>query len=72
MKDRVIQLKRVSKQSPSEDVAYWMSKSPQERFLAVEFLRSQMYETPPRLQRVFRIVRGSEKDLADIEMLEGK
>jgi hypothetical protein len=56
MKDRVIQIKRVSQNSPSEDVAYWMSKSPEERFSAVEFLRRQWYETPPRLQRVFKIV----------------
>jgi hypothetical protein len=56
MKDRVIHLKSVSKKSPAEDVVYWMSKSPQERFSAIEFLRSQWYETPPRLQRVFRIV----------------
>jgi hypothetical protein len=56
MKDRLIQLKNVSKKSAPDDVAYWMSKSPQERFSAVEFLRPQWYETPPRLQRVFRIV----------------
>jgi len=56
MKDRVIKVKSVSKDSDADDVAYWMSKPPQERFSAVEFLRSQLYETTPRLQRVFRIV----------------
>jgi hypothetical protein len=56
MKDRVVQIGSVSKKSPSDDVAYWMSKSPNERFSAIEFLRSQQYETPPRLQRVFRVV----------------
>lgn len=56
MKNRDVKIASVSKRSPSDDVAYWMSKSPNERFAAIEFLRSQQYETPPRLQRVFRIV----------------
>jgi len=56
MKDRVVQIVSVSKKNPSDDVAYWMGKPPNERFSAIEFLRSQQYETPPRLQRVFRIV----------------
>lgn len=56
MKDRVVKIINVSKRSTSDDVAYWMSKPPSERFAAIEFLRSQQYETPPRLQRVFRIV----------------
>jgi len=60
MKDKVIQTGTVSKKSPSDDVAYWMSLSPQKRFSAIEFLRSQMYETPPRLQRVFIIVKREE------------
>ena len=74
----------MSKKTPSNDVAYWMSKSPSERFSATEFLKNQQYGTPPRLQRVFRIVQrevgredciankkdsGRAKDLADIEAL---
>ncbi len=51
----------VSKKNPSSDVAYWMSKPSQERFSAIEFLRHQWYETPPRLQRVFRIVQCEER-----------
>ena len=39
-----------------DDLKYWLSRTPQERFAAVEFLRSQMYETVPRLQRVLRVV----------------
>ena len=56
MKDGVVQIGSVSRKKPSDDVAYWMGKSPSERFAAIEFLRSQQYETPPRLQKVFRIV----------------
>ena len=39
-----------------DDIKYWLSKSPKERILAVEFLRQLMYNYDPsteRLQRVF-------------------
>jgi hypothetical protein len=38
------------------EVEYWLSKTPEERVLAVEFLRQLMYNYDPateRLQRVF-------------------
>ncbi|MBS4034040.1 MAG: hypothetical protein KGZ85_06220 [Ignavibacterium sp.] len=38
------------------DVGYWLSKTPEERVLAIEFLRQMMFGYDPlteRLQRVF-------------------
>lgn len=40
----------------NDDVAYWLSKTPQERIQAVEYLRQLMYGYDPateRLQRFF-------------------
>ncbi|OGR86503.1 MAG: hypothetical protein A3A86_03960 [Elusimicrobia bacterium RIFCSPLOWO2_01_FULL_60_11] len=45
---------------PSDDRAYWNSKSPYERLLALEALRQLNYgyhQSPPRLQRIFEVVR---------------
>ena len=43
------------------DLEYWLSKTPEERISAIEFLRQQLYETedgsPPRLQRVAKIIK---------------
>jgi hypothetical protein len=34
-----------------EDLAYWLSKTPQERIAAIEFLRRQHHGSSARLQR---------------------
>jgi hypothetical protein len=42
----------------AEDVAYWLSRPPEERFRALELLRQTVYgysEPGPRLQRVLEI-----------------
>ncbi len=43
------------------DLEYWLSKTPEERISAIEFLRQQFYETEdgstPRLQRVAKIIK---------------
>ena len=44
----------------SSDVAYWLSRPPQERLAAVEMLRRMYHGDIPRLQRVFRIVERGE------------
>ena len=40
----------------SEDLAYWLSKTPEERVATVESLRRQYYGNTARLQRVARVV----------------
>jgi hypothetical protein len=45
-----------SLEDAASDVKYWHSRTPEERLLAVEFLRQMMYGYDPateRLQRVF-------------------
>jgi hypothetical protein len=43
-------------QNPKEDLAYWLSKSSEERIAAVEHLRRQRHGDPGRLQRVVRVI----------------
>jgi hypothetical protein len=49
-----LDLKRDS--SIKEDLAYWLSKTPQERIAAIEFLRRQYHGSSERLQRSARVV----------------
>jgi len=39
-----------------ENLSYWLSKSPEERVAAVEFLRRQRHGNTARLQRTARVV----------------
>jgi hypothetical protein len=38
------------------DLAYWLSKSPEERIEAVEILRKQFNGNTKRLQRIIRVI----------------
>jgi len=61
--------------SIEEDLAYWLSKPPEERVAAVDFLRRQYNGNTARLQRSARIIQlkqSRKKDLADIEALNEK
>jgi len=52
-------VKIVSLRDTSSDLEYWLSKSPQERLIAIEILRKQyarLNGIQPRLQRVCRII----------------
>ncbi len=39
-----------------EDLKYWLSKSPEERVEAVDYLRKQFHGSSERLQRVARVI----------------
>ena len=39
------------------NLAYWLSKTPEERVGAIEVLRRQLYGYTPRLQRVARVIK---------------
>ena len=43
----------------TDDLNYWLSKTPQQRITALEHLRSQYYGSSARLQRTARIVKRS-------------
>jgi hypothetical protein len=50
-----------SLRDPSDEKAYWLSKTPQERLQALELMRQIVYGYDPattRLQRVFEVARG--------------
>lgn len=42
-----------------ENLSYWMSKTPEERVAAVEYLRRQRHGSTERLQRSARVVQRS-------------
>jgi hypothetical protein len=60
---KVVKRKSLHESSAKDDLAYWLSKTPEERIEAVEFLRKQYYEGTPRLQRVGRIVELKNKNM---------
>ena len=43
--------------SVKEDLAFWLSKTPEERVAAVDFLRKQRHGNTARLQRTARVIR---------------
>ncbi|KIE17184.1 hypothetical protein DS62_05770 [Smithella sp. SC_K08D17] len=43
-------------QSAGEDIAYWLTRSAEERVAAVDYLRKQYHGNTARLQRVARII----------------
>ena len=57
MIQKVVRKAKLSDHSEiKENLAYWLSKSPQERVAAVESLRRQRIGSSVRLQRVARLV----------------
>ena len=56
MIQKVIKKRKKDESSSSDDLAYWLNRSPEERISAVEILRRQYYGSSERLQRVSRIV----------------
>jgi hypothetical protein len=43
-----------------ENLAYWLSKTPEERVAAVEYLRRQFNGSSARLQRSARVIQRSQ------------
>jgi hypothetical protein len=61
MIERVVKkldLKRDS--SIKEDLAYWLSKPPQERVSAIEILRREYHGSSARLQRSARVIQQTQ------------
>jgi hypothetical protein len=42
------------------DLAYWLSKTPEERVEAVEYLRRQLHGSSERLQRTARVIQQTQ------------
>jgi hypothetical protein len=45
--------------SIKEDLSYWLSKTPEERVAAVDYLRKQRHGSTERLQRSARVIKRS-------------
>jgi len=45
--------------SIKEDLIYWLSKTPEERVAAVDYLRKQYHGSTERLQRSVRVIKRS-------------
>ena len=43
-----------------ENLSYWLSKDPEERVEAVEYLMRTMHGSSPRLQRTARVIQRSQ------------
>lgn len=56
---KVIKKGDISGHSDKENLAYWLSKSPEERIEAVEILRRQYYRSSTRIQRVVKVIQLS-------------
>jgi hypothetical protein len=60
--EKVVKIFPVGKSGDANpDLTYWLSRPPEERLAAVEFLRSQVDETSRRLQRIGRIVQRQQR-----------
>ena len=46
--------------SIKDDLAYWLSKLPDERIAAVEYLRRQYYGSTTRLQKFARVIQRTQ------------
>lgn len=57
---KVVKIKNLNdKDFILDDLKYWLSKSPEERIAAVDYLRRQCHGSSERLQRVVRVVQRS-------------
>lgn len=56
---RILDLKRNS--SIKEDLFFWLSKKPEDRIEAIEFLRKQCHGSSARLQRSARVIQQTRR-----------
>ncbi|MCK9555767.1 hypothetical protein M0R36_08150 [bacterium] len=50
-------IKKMRLEDKKDDLAYWLSKTPEERIEAVEILRKQFNGSAARLQRTVRVIK---------------
>jgi hypothetical protein len=53
---KIVRKRKMNESSSTEDLAYWLNHSAEERISTVEILRRQHYGSSERLQRVSRII----------------
>jgi hypothetical protein len=61
MIQKIVKKSRIDELSSiREDLAYWLSKSHEERISAVEYLRKQYHGNTARLQRAARVIQRTQ------------
>ncbi|MDD5542243.1 MAG: hypothetical protein PHX83_03645 [Acidobacteriia bacterium] len=67
MIQKVVKKRHLKNQdSVREDLAYWLSKRPEERIAAVEHLRRQYFGDSARLQRVARVIQRPKSQICNL------
>lgn len=61
MIEKVMKKRPLSESSAKDDLEYWLSKTPEERVNAVDFLRRHYYGNLSRLERVLRVVKREQR-----------
>jgi len=56
MIQKIVKKYRLQERTTQDDLAYWLSKTPEERVATVDYLRTQYYGNTTRLERVARVV----------------
>ena len=57
MIEKIVKVKNLNdKDLILDDLKYWLSKTPEERVEAVDYLRRQFHGSSERLQRVARVI----------------
>jgi len=58
--EKIVKIKNLNdNNSAMDDLAYWLSKTPEERVAAVDYLRRQAHGDSARLQRVACVIKRS-------------
>ena len=60
---KIVKIQRLNEHkiaSLNNDLVYWLSKTPEERILAVEYLRRQYHGSTARLQKSARVIQRSQ------------
>ena len=53
---KIVTKRKLYESSLKDDLAYWLSKPPEERIAAVDYLRKQYHGSTTRLQRSARVI----------------
>ena len=54
--EKLVIKRNLKSSTDKDDLEYWLSRSPEERVSAVEFLRRQYHGSSARLQRSVRVI----------------
>ena len=57
MIEKVVNKCKLDELSCNKDLAYWLSRTPEDRILAVEALRQQHYGLSLKSQKIVRVIR---------------